>query len=1033
MSVLRITTLGIVVLFLEQLRICESRSCSWSKNTAVSVDSCPESKDEVEKRAKIKNCASLAFIQNCTSPAKFQYHCLIDEAEKTFIEVCVPSYNILLGYCAEYNTIGALVQQHRGLRCSDMDPACPQLYISTDAYIYKGCYEIVKRRRQTTSSDNIFELSTKFTTKEINKNVSRENSDTVKPLNAGMIIGITFAVVVVLIAIVTIFMVIRIKIHRKRTSLMNVCSRRNANEKSLIQGNKEHATLIDSSHWTPDESIEMRSGYETGSSTIEMSDSSSEENKEDKEESDTEDKKEKKCNVEEYKEEMDRAKVLKDTVAVKDNMKAAIAEQKKEDAANFIQAYRYVCKCFVKTGLLKKCQSSLQKYGITILSGQQGCGKTLSAVYIMSKIRHYKKWTKLKFSSWVDLLTLELEANTLIYIDNLFDGYTYMYPEELRKWWCSLCFFYFEKIQGKKDIHLLITAKDDVMKEAFEQIKTDIGKCPFYLKAGNVPLTAEERKQILESQFKLAEKLKGIKNPEIISTYADIQKKDTISAIGFPLCAHLYAFETDKIYKTKDIFTDPVSYVIRHFKREIENDNSNSVKTLFMFLLFYTSPGSFKSSRGLDIKYGEEIRDYLENTKVAPENLVNEMEPLNFENLHTTAESLIYTILVKPSTMFEFKHQIYLDGASDYFLRKYSDVAIRNFPLDIIRSYAFPDAYTSDWNNLRQRFKRELQKNISLQETEMDIESCKSVIPEVLSCKIFDDEQFEINFTEELKKSSAIYFSLLNKKLCFAFWASRFGRKTLLAAAYSFVEHSDYQFYQGLFSECFGKDKKYYSTPSVDLDLITIKQKVWKFKTADGKSILHLVISSDRPDYETHLVLEKILRDTWEQDVLLINDLLKCASEHRTCSRILCMIELLGKQNKSLTGYKPPDVSNIIAQLKFIKDYNAHFELEFLVRICLVLAVCEAPIKKVNTDYNSIDERFRRVRKLLGGNEHTQSRMTETVKECLAKCQTSILPSLETKSIPFTDRIGSELKQAIQDSVQVLSRKRVLAEKVDVN
>lgn len=743
--------------------------------------------------------------------------------------------------------------------------------------------------------------------------------------------------------------------------------------------------------------------------------------------------KEKKCNVEEYKEEMDRAKVLKDTVAVKDNMKAAIAEQKKEDADNFIQAYRDVRKCFVKTGLLKKCQSSLQKYGITILSGQQGCGKTLSAVYIMSKNRHYKKWTKLKFSSWVDLLTLELEANTLIYIDNLFDGYIYMYPEELRKWWCSLCYFYFEKIQGKKDIHLLITAKDDVMKEACEQIKTDIGKCPFYLKAGNVPLTAEERKQILESQFKLAEKLKGIKNPAIISTYADIQKKDTISAIGFPLCAHLYAFETDKIYKTKDIFTDPVSYVIRHFKREIENDNSNSVKTLFMFLLFYTSPGSFKPSRGLDLKYGEEIRDYLENTKVAPENLVNEMEPLNFENLHTTAESLIYTILVKPSTMFEFKHQIYLDGASDYFLRKYSDVAIRNFPLDIIRSYAFPDAYTSDWDNLRQRFKRELQKNISLQETEMDIESCKSLIPEVLSCKIFDDEQFEINFTEELKKNSAIYFSLLNKKLCFAFWASRFGRKTLLAAAYSFVEHSDYQFYQGLFSECFGKDKKYYSTPSADLDLITIKHKVWKFKTADGKSILHLVVSSDRPDYETHLVLEKILRDTWEQDVLLINDLLKCASEHRTCSRILCMLELLGKQNKSLTGYKPPDVSNIIAQFKLIKDYNAHLELEFLVRICLVLAVCEAPIKKVNTDYNSIDERFLRVRKLLGGNEHTQSRMTETIKECLAKCQTSILPLLETKSIPFTDRIGSELKQAIQDSVQVLSRKRVLAEKVDVN
>lgn len=77
----------------------------------------------------------------------------------------------------------------------------------------------------------------------------------------------------------------------------------------------------------------------------------------------------------------------------------------------------------------------------------------------------------------------------------------------------------------------------------------------------------------------------------------------------------------------------------------------------------------------------------------------------------------------------------------------------------------------------------------------MDIEFCKSVIFEVLSCKIFDDEQFEINFIEELKKSSVIYFLFLNKKLCFVFWVSRFGCKVLLVVVYSFVEYLDYQFY----------------------------------------------------------------------------------------------------------------------------------------------------------------------------------------------------------------------------------------------
>lgn len=45
----------------------------------------------------------------------------------------------LKGYCAEYNTIGALVQQHFGLKCSAEDPPCPSRYISTDAY---QCKEI---------------------------------------------------------------------------------------------------------------------------------------------------------------------------------------------------------------------------------------------------------------------------------------------------------------------------------------------------------------------------------------------------------------------------------------------------------------------------------------------------------------------------------------------------------------------------------------------------------------------------------------------------------------------------------------------------------------------------------------------------------------------------------------------------------------------------------------------------------------------------------------------------------------------------
>lgn len=49
-------------------------------------------------------------------------------------------------------------------------------------FVDKGCYEIVKRRRQTTSSDIGFELSTKLTTKEIKNNSSLKNMDSVEHL-----------------------------------------------------------------------------------------------------------------------------------------------------------------------------------------------------------------------------------------------------------------------------------------------------------------------------------------------------------------------------------------------------------------------------------------------------------------------------------------------------------------------------------------------------------------------------------------------------------------------------------------------------------------------------------------------------------------------------------------------------------------------------------------------------------------------------------------------------------------------------------
>lgn len=686
-----------------------------------------------------------------------------------------------------------------------------------------------------------------------------------------------------------------------------------------------------------------------------------------------------------------------------------------EDADAFLLGYKDVEECFAKTNLFKESVKSLEENGIAMLIGPQGSGKTFNAAFIMSKT--YESWTKINFTSWEDLLTTALENDTLVYIDNLLDGY--MYQHELRKWWCSLCYFYFERIQPEKNIRLLITAKDNVIKEACDHIGANISEMIFYLNVKSFPLTHDERKDILKLQFQLAEKM-GIKTPKINSTYEDIKDKNCL--IGFPLCAHLYAFE--KALRTKNVFDDPRTYVIGHICKEIDNDNTHGVKTLFLFLLFYTSPSSFKPKKILDLRYGEDIREYLEDPRVAPKDLVNEMKPLNFENLPNIAESLRYTILIKQSSMYEFKHQIYLDGASDYFFRRHAEVAVHFFPLDILRPYEFPDVLNYVWGEIIKRFTREIQESIKIEGTGLNNSASKNRIPEILSCKIFEKDQFEIDFSEELKKGFLFKKLLFHQELRFTFWTIMFGRRKLTEIASCLdKEHLDYQFYQYRYGECCEKEKKYLDDDTATMDLKSLKRKVWEFKSSDGKSILHLVLCSDRSDYEAHCIITRLFNDTNWDNVFQNNDLLNCALEQMRRSRIVCILEILRKQNETISGRTKVDISSVITQIKACGVNDIHLDLEFVVRICIIVANNESPTKTVNLDFNTNKESFKYVTALLRGKLNSQSTMRKVIKDCIKNCPSSELPAMEPKSIPYTNRIDPELNQAIRDSVQVLSCK----------
>lgn len=134
--------------------VLSSRFCQWSKESAVAVSSCPKNESTMEVRAKIKNYEAMARIQNCTTSEKFKYYYVMNELETEFVEVCAPEYYIH-GYCTEYNSLGAAMQEHFSLKCSDVKPPCNTSYLFSDAYLYRGCYKKIRERMQNSSTESI--------------------------------------------------------------------------------------------------------------------------------------------------------------------------------------------------------------------------------------------------------------------------------------------------------------------------------------------------------------------------------------------------------------------------------------------------------------------------------------------------------------------------------------------------------------------------------------------------------------------------------------------------------------------------------------------------------------------------------------------------------------------------------------------------------------------------------------------------------------------------------------------------------------
>lgn len=124
----------------------------------------------------------------------------------------------------------------------------------------------------------------------------------------------------------------------------------------------------------------------------------------------------------------------------------------------FLKIHDVFNKRFVETSWTKKCRNQLHKTGMVVLKGNQGCGKTLTSVNIMTD-KYYEEWTKLKFTSWRDLLTFDLLQKTLVFIDDMLDGFSY--AQDIHNWWNTLCYFYSECV--KKNMCISLSQQRTVM------------------------------------------------------------------------------------------------------------------------------------------------------------------------------------------------------------------------------------------------------------------------------------------------------------------------------------------------------------------------------------------------------------------------------------------------------------------------------------------------------------------------------------------------------------------------------------------
>lgn len=120
--------------------------CIESLPTVQKVPDCPRNFTELQLAVKRKRCDALANIQTCVDPKKFVYHCLVNQQNDGFVEVCAPEW-ILAGFCGYYDTVLDKIAPNVNKDCTKSAYPCPGVFNSSDTYKYQVCYEVREKEQ----------------------------------------------------------------------------------------------------------------------------------------------------------------------------------------------------------------------------------------------------------------------------------------------------------------------------------------------------------------------------------------------------------------------------------------------------------------------------------------------------------------------------------------------------------------------------------------------------------------------------------------------------------------------------------------------------------------------------------------------------------------------------------------------------------------------------------------------------------------------------------------------------------------------